>query len=1525
MATIYAKTGSQYIFTTRSWNDPDTWQGGIIPTASDTVIIAGETVGNASYPGFNGYTYRQGANRGNFGMSYWKGQINLVTYAGSGSVTSQTGSLFSYTTEGELIKFDYSGAVKYPGFPYRVPGIVDSVYNDTFLNVSVDTSFSPWTSQYWPGTGSDGYAGFIYNIYSTFFVPSGVIRLTGSETASFDTLIIHSGSKVHLSDNAQLNIYNKVYLYRGELKTSGSCMLNFSKPYTGSAGAAVSNDNELQFISVLNDAGSKFSMEGPEVRTNNTLSLSASIGDSYISVGSTTGFAEGDHIFVGEKDIEIIETSGSPYYRPAQTSPVIPSMDEAFIVAATGSGRLYVGRVAALDAPVVFTASATEIIVDDERYGVGDKIIVNGQTASITTIEDYTYQLKDYDFSGSMTQNDLQNEFYVNADEGNNYANPFPSNWKILPGKGLFLDSFFPNQDWAGFYLSTDYSSWNPARLFVRDVYERNTKVEVWMNNNFLVEDTGSIFKNTELQTFSTQSTAFVFMQVDPTKRLYGIWTDDFSCGLRTTFYRNKGEQQPLNPSFYFKPQRGRNAPNPSIHLPKVDPNYIYDTHKYTIDYYKGEYQVYFDDRLVETRGDLTLGPSKGLVGVGLWPSTINNRYTNWTVITRMRVSVTKQKLTLSNAVTGVTPGQKVYQSGVEYPHAAGNQVIKLQSFITDPLDFDNLFYTHRGYSDFAGDGKTPVLRYWYDNFDADLTNGTVKNKIQYDPSDGGSRIYSPWILGQAMPWYQASMATSYNNRRERPHVAVLDLGEERTFNTVGWLDQFGGGSSYNIGIKYTTPIEISGSNDLTNWTPITASVDNRDGLTWQYFRDFSFPSQTFRYIVIKVPTNNNVNQNWRIQGLRVLNNQSNRIQVNNASDFNIGDVVAINNQSTGWSDYYLYGYTSNMYPYIQAGSGSNDVLGDLKGREYTITDKTGNIITLDRSFRHGYLMKGDSVVKVNRATEIRGSYESGSWSTGRLYANYNAIGNTYDYAGRADTEFRLVNVGLRNFSNMFPQRTGQNGLGYPIWMPGAPSSRGYRLLGVSYYGGPPDNYSPWVRNTDNYQVRHSYMGLFAGELGFSYEGRGRGSNIAGNNAGAVTFKYLPKISTGNIGWFNVNTYNTLVRVIQAYNWFYNTGVVYNPGTNYNLPSNIRTAPFRHLLNKRNKATGARGGGHDVAYRPDGAPTSYYVQRRGVTDVTDNQITGLSAYNSILFNDQGTYQGPIYPVKNMLFENKYLHLQSNSLYSGNPLFESGNPPYTFGSEYAVGRPLNVFQNFNHWGVDYYRTLGYLIRKKHSEDFYRFYAHYLNNYTTYQDFFNWYVGQTAINSFCGARISSLSPTTSSFTVSFTYRADEGIKNSSFVGMGDLTGSWTDAITTLEDTNMVYRSQYDQNLFQNWYLTRSTRLSGYAYLVYIRDEVVEYFEALPPNTDFTNITRTFDFSGETDIHVYFIGSSLIGYYDIKNISSVLETYDPENVVIRHNTFDEQTLFGTSKTNTDFYKHQIKDLTKAGKFRLKSARLG
>ena len=255
-------------------------------------------------------------------------------------------------------------------------------------------------------------------------------------------------------------------------------------------------------------------------------------------------------------------------------------------------------------------------------------------------------------------------------------------------------------------------------------------------------------------------------------------------------------------------------------------------------------------------------------------------------------------------------------------------------------------------------------------------------------------------------------------------------------------------------------------------------------------------------------------------------------------------------------------------------------------------------------------------------------------------------------------------------------------------------------------------------------------------------------------------------------------------------------------------------------------------------------------------------------------------------------------------------------------------PVDFIMNYNNWGLDLYNTHGYLIKKNHNENFYRYYSQYLN---PYWDMRNILTGETAMfrqGIIAGAKMQTHSPQVSaSLTVNFEYKTDESIKYSSFVSrvLGDLTGSGYAPITTVEGAEPRNRSYVYTTARQYWYRDTSVETSGYIYLAYIKDNNLESLEALPPTTEFSKITRTFEFNGGSSLDVRLVSDIKYGYIGITKFTSVVETTDPEETIISYNTFDTATTFTPYGANVPKYEHQIKDLSKAGKFRLKSARLG
>jgi hypothetical protein len=181
-----------------------------------------------------------------------------------------------------------------------------------------------------------------------------------------------------------------------------------------------------------------------------------------LSVVSASNFETGDWIFVGEENLSSIRTDdGSKDTFRGRLS----SEDECFYVTSKDTGstpnRLYVQRMNGLQGKVFATASSTEIIVDEERYNVGDKVVINGQIRTITEVtSSYDYQLRDYNFQSGSNLNDW---------DYNPERSPLHSGWALAPGFGLTNQQ---NMN-AGTY----------KQAVVKDIFRDNVKVEAWISN----------------------------------------------------------------------------------------------------------------------------------------------------------------------------------------------------------------------------------------------------------------------------------------------------------------------------------------------------------------------------------------------------------------------------------------------------------------------------------------------------------------------------------------------------------------------------------------------------------------------------------------------------------------------------------------------------------------------------------------------------------------------------------------------------------------------------------------------------------------------------------------------------------------------------------------------------------------------------------------------------------------------------------------------------------------------------------
>ena len=893
MAIIYQSTSSYS--ESAFWNDPNVWEGGLVPNPIDTVYMYGTrlTVGqsvNTSGP----YAYD---------WLPWTGSFELFRVSSTQSL-KDTGSLYVRTDRGLELKIDYSGT-------YAINSSTQYV-----TSASIDTSFNSWSLDIYPLTESwPSQKGGVIDYTAIMYQPPTPLIITGSfltPVTCSDTWYIGKKASLTIKD-AEFGLGGNIRLEDGDLTITGSTTVEFKKHYTSSTGVI----NDLNAIWLDNWYNQNFIVHGPEVRTTVELVQPVTVGDGTLTVSNTDGFAEGDYIFVGmDTDFVSASRTDDNYQGTAIYQNTMSYDDEGFRVAGISApDTIYLQRYTGLDAKIAFTASTTEIYVDEERYQVGDKVVINNQIRTITTASIEDIVVKDYDFTAPGAnlndwETDLTRSLYF-------------KDWEVIEGLGL-----------------TQFISATYRHIFIKDLFLDKYKVEAWISNLDGVT-TG----------ITTPGNYGVITNSPPQA---DQWNADWP---RVKFY--------IEPAAY---EGGlvRLAGPASMQSQTVIPYYCYTgslplngLKKITVEASNGFLKGALEDEPIfeyYTEND-GVGLNWGRVGL-----FTGGQMTTF-VCTRFKVSQKYQKLTLDQA-TVFEEGQKVYGTGAEFPHVPGEKIIKLASILTTGSVFqDNLLYAYRGHSEYSGDSIYPLINA-YNRTEA-YTASEASNLDQYGYVDRNVNKYDGT--------HNYTDLGSGVNRS-----VILDLGTERTFDNIAWNDWT------NIRWDFDgRPIDISGSNDGVNWTVISGSFyDNRPNfIAVNNLRDFTFPSQSFRYVRIQTngdTSNSNRFYQWYVRYL----SGSNRIYVNNTADYGVGSEIAIINGNTANTRY--TSPANNGLSLLQAGTSS--WVGHINDH-YVVTNTGSNYLDLDRPFNETILPPegGSMIVKVDRQLKFSGSWDPNDWRTGRI------------------------------------------------------------------------------------------------------------------------------------------------------------------------------------------------------------------------------------------------------------------------------------------------------------------------------------------------------------------------------------------------------------------------------------------------------------------------------------------------------------------------------------------------------------
>jgi hypothetical protein len=856
----------------------------------------------------------------------WLGQQTLIV-ANTASLPP-SGSLYTYTDRDEEIKINY---------------LAISASN-RLLSCSIDTSFYSWSLDIFPITESlpSRKGGIIPNGAFVYFKP-GTIMITSSMVVSASNdyindrsaIYIYQGGAVSLHSGSTLSVYGRVFVEDGELTATGSALYKFDRHNTTS-----SDDNRLTYFTGLVGANfqyQKIVFDGPEVRTNTRLSQSIAVGDAFLTVSSSTGFEVGDHIFVGVDNFSQSRTDNGLTGRTIAVPS--SSYDEVFEVAfkATGS-RLFIKRMNGLEGNILATASATQLIVDEKRFKAGDKVVINGQVRTVTSASIYELQVGDYDFQSGATladwETDITRSFWNN-------------DWTLYPGLGL-----------------AQFTTVQYRHLFIKNLMLDDVKVEAYVSNLRNINNGSGSRASYGIHIQAEPQSDYDYMAPLST----GPGTNFTNTPLRTSFVVD-----PVNARMYLRQKWAGNTVNDQIYTSSFA---VDGLKKLTLETENGFVRAYVNDTLFTEDIIRSGGATWGRVGL----FTDGN---NCLICTRFTVK-RKCELLVLNAPITVAIGDKVVETGAEYAHNTNDRVIKLLSVVTDPAEHVNYAMAYRGAADYTTNNPASGSTNMSGSFPYIFANnafGTTASKTQ-DP-------YNFWRL---LPDYNRNFYDYGQNQFTRS--VVIDLGQPVTFNNFGFIEDY-----INAGQNWTSSrgIQISGSNTITgsfvtasDWVPLTSSfIDERWRTSGETFRGFRIGGpHTYRFVRIEWNGGNTRAASSgfnRIRGLRLRYNVSNSLQLNNTSDMNIGDEVLIISKNNTANNYRnILDYTNNLF----GTTASAAQFVDQMKQHYTIANKSGSMIYLDRPFEEGDIEKGAFVVKVNRIMNFSGSMDSGSgnWKMGKIY-----------------------------------------------------------------------------------------------------------------------------------------------------------------------------------------------------------------------------------------------------------------------------------------------------------------------------------------------------------------------------------------------------------------------------------------------------------------------------------------------------------------------------------------------------------
>ena len=324
------------------------------------------------------------------------------------------------------------------------------------------------------------------------------------------------------------------------------------------------------------------------------------------------------------------------------------------------------------------------------------------------------------------------------------------------------------------------------------------------------------------------------------------------------------------------------------------------------------------------------------------------------------------QRLLLDTS-EAVPVGTEIYEGATLTAHTEGQKVVTIAHTIKD----------FRGYTDLVGQyyyadqiSGSSLVSYPNMSDETSITPILFDNnddKDLYLTSDTGDRRNSPMYM-----FMRNNRDDNYFRLNSDSDGAffTLNLGTSVTFDAVGIMmfsDNGGGHTLDSVGI-------LISDNGHTFTEVRAAAADTRVSYVQPSNRILHLAggAVTARFIRVSLSGTSNSTNNYISKfAMYHFNGRGNSIELNNASDINVGDLIHFSNpqaeQKSDYRDFRNVNYKSRA----QAGTDteSNSIGGVFN--YYTVTAKSGNIITVNKDIAT-LLWEDTLVTKINRSITVK-------------------------------------------------------------------------------------------------------------------------------------------------------------------------------------------------------------------------------------------------------------------------------------------------------------------------------------------------------------------------------------------------------------------------------------------------------------------------------------------------------------------------------------------------------------------------